>query len=212
MQNKNFIQLSNISKTYDDGYVAVKDINININNGEFVTLLGPSGCGKTTILKMLAGFELPTSGKIIVNNIDIKDLPINERPTATVFQDYALFPNMNIYQNITYGLKVMRKEISGITNQDFKDSEKVYREGIKKAANEIKKINNQQGKLLRQISKLNDLYKKYPEVESIKDMRELQYEMKEKSFLKKIKDKYGIDYHFYISRKNKNKEAFYKIR
>jgi spermidine/putrescine transport system ATP-binding protein len=104
---KNYIQLIDIKKVYDDGYIAVQDINISINKGEFVTLLGPSGCGKTTILKMLAGFEMPTNGRILVDGVDIKELPINQRPTATVFQDYALFPNMNVKQNIAYGLKVM---------------------------------------------------------------------------------------------------------
>ena len=72
MKNEIFIQIKNIRKEYSDGNVAVNNINLEIKKGEFVTILGPSGCGKTTLLKMLGGFELPTSGKILVKNIDIK--------------------------------------------------------------------------------------------------------------------------------------------
>ena len=114
MNNTPFIQLQKIAKRYDDGYLACSNININIDKGKFVTILGPSGCGKTTLLKMLAGFEMPSEGKIIVNGVDIKDLPIHMRPTATVFQDYALFPNMTIFENICYGLKIMRTELDNV--------------------------------------------------------------------------------------------------
>ena len=106
---KNFINFDHISKTYKDGTIALSNINFVINKGEFVTILGPSGCGKSTLLKIIGGFEQPTSGRLLFNDIDIKDLPINKRPTATVFQDYALFPNMNVWQNISYGLKILRK-------------------------------------------------------------------------------------------------------
>ena len=106
--NNSFIEIINVEKTYDDGFTAVSNFNLDIKKGEFVTLLGPSGCGKTTMLKMLAGFERPTHGRIIIDSMDVKNIPINKRPTATVFQDYALFPNMTIFQNISYGLKVLR--------------------------------------------------------------------------------------------------------
>ncbi|MBO7085342.1 ABC transporter ATP-binding protein [bacterium] len=106
--NNSFIEIKNVEKTYDDGFTAVSNFNLDIKKGEFVTLLGPSGCGKTTMLKMLAGFERPTHGRIIIDNMDVKNIPINKRPTATVFQDYALFPNMTIFQNISYGLKVLQ--------------------------------------------------------------------------------------------------------
>ena len=106
--NNSFIEIKNVEKTYDDGFTAVSNFNLDIKKGEFVTLLGPSGCGKTTMLKMLAGFERPTHGRIIIDGMDVKNIPINKRPTATVFQDYALFPNMTIFQNISYGLKILR--------------------------------------------------------------------------------------------------------
>lgn len=149
MVTKNFIKLENISKVYDDGYLAVENINFNINRGDFVTILGPSGCGKTTLLKMIAGFENPTSGKIIVDNVDIQNLPINQRPTATVFQDYALFPNMNVYQNIAYGLKIMRKRLNNIPKQDKREEEKVYRDAAKKAVHQIKEIDKDIEKIIK---------------------------------------------------------------
>ena len=76
-----------------------------MKRGEFVTLLGPSGCGKTTTLRMIAGFSMPTKGEILLNGKSIQDLPPYKRPVNTVFQRYALFPHMNIYNNIAFGLK-----------------------------------------------------------------------------------------------------------
>ena len=99
------IELKNITKTYDNGFTAVSDFNLYVNKGEFVTFLGPSGCGKTTTLRMIAGFELPTSGEILLNGKDIASLPPYQRPINTVFQRYALFPHMNIYENIAFGLR-----------------------------------------------------------------------------------------------------------
>jgi spermidine/putrescine transport system ATP-binding protein len=199
MNKKNYIQLVKVAKAYDDGYVAVKDININITQGEFVTLLGPSGCGKTTILKMLAGFEQPTSGKIIVDELDIKNLPVNQRPTATVFQDYALFPNMNVFENIAYGLKVMRKPLRNISDKVKERQEKIYRDAIKKAANEIKKIKNQQIELLREIVKIESQYAIHPEVMNIKDIRHLQYTTKNEYLLTRLRREQGDNANFKIS-------------
>ena len=106
---KNIIELKNICKVYDDnGFKAVDDFNLEVKRGEFVTFLGPSGCGKTTTLRMIAGFEMPSSGKILLNGEDISQLPANKRPINTVFQRYALFPHMNIYENIAFGLKLKK--------------------------------------------------------------------------------------------------------
>ena len=108
---KNIIELKNICKVYDDnGFKAVDDFNLEVKRGEFVTFLGPSGCGKTTTLRMIAGFEMPSSGKILLNGEDISQLPANKRPINTVFQRYALFPHMNIYDNIAFGLKVQKAD------------------------------------------------------------------------------------------------------
>lgn len=107
MAKEKIIELINVSKQYDDTTV-VGNFNLYINKGEFVTFLGPSGCGKTTTLRMIAGFELPTSGKILLNNQDITQIPPHKRPVNTVFQRYALFPHLDVYDNIAFGLKLKR--------------------------------------------------------------------------------------------------------
>lgn len=83
-------------------------MNLDIESGYFYTLLGPSGCGKTTILKLIAGFEQPNEGQIIYKNQSIEKLPANKRRVNTVFQDYALFPHLNVYENIAFGLRLKK--------------------------------------------------------------------------------------------------------
>ena len=102
------LSLKNIYKVYPNGFNAVKDFNLEIEDKEFIIFVGPSGCGKTTTLRMIAGFELPTDGQILLNGEDISQLPANKRPINTVFQRYALFPHMNIYENIAFGLKLKK--------------------------------------------------------------------------------------------------------
>jgi iron(III) transport system ATP-binding protein len=87
---------------------AVDDVSINIEKGQFVTLLGPSGCGKTTTLRLIAGFEFPTSGRILLDGARLDDVPPNRRDMAMVFQSYAIFPHLNVFENIAYGLKVRK--------------------------------------------------------------------------------------------------------
>lgn len=103
--NDIIIELKNVNKSYSDKPV-VKNLSLAIRRGEFVTLLGPSGCGKTTTLRMIAGFEQPTSGKVYFNGEDITELPPHKRALNTVFQRYALFPHLNVFGNIAYGLKL----------------------------------------------------------------------------------------------------------
>ena len=103
--NENIIELKHLTKKFEDGFLAVSDFNLEVKKGEFVTFLGPSGCGKTTTLRMIAGFDLPTEGQILLNSRDITKLPPYQRPINTVFQRYALFPHMNIYENIAFGLR-----------------------------------------------------------------------------------------------------------
>ncbi len=103
------IELVGVSKGYDGAQV-IDNINFYVRKGEFVTLLGPSGCGKTTTLRMIAGFELPDEGKILLNGEDISLLPPNKRPVNTVFQKYALFPHLNVFDNVAFGLKLKRVE------------------------------------------------------------------------------------------------------
>ncbi len=111
---KKLIELRNVTKTYD-GSAVVDNINLYINENEFITLLGPSGCGKTTTLRMIGGFEKPDSGEIILNGEIVNELPPYERPINTVFQRYALFPHLNVFDNIAFGLKnqkVPKEEIA----------------------------------------------------------------------------------------------------
>ena len=105
--SETLIELKNVKKSFD-GNVVIDDFSLSVKKGEFVTFLGPSGCGKTTILRMLGGFELPTSGTILLDGKDISMLPPNMRPINTVFQKYALFPHLNVYDNIAFGLKLKK--------------------------------------------------------------------------------------------------------
>ena len=107
-ENNVIISLQHVSKVFDKTFTAVDDVNLDIKKGEFVTLLGPSGCGKTTTLRMIAGFDIPTSGKIYLNGKDITNLPPYQRPVNTVFQHYALFPNLDVYDNVAFGLKLKK--------------------------------------------------------------------------------------------------------
>lgn len=102
------ITLDHVKKSYDGKSNVIEDFSLEINEGEFVTFLGPSGCGKTTILRMIGGFETPTAGLISLQGEDISKLPPNLRPVNTVFQKYALFPHLNVYDNIAFGLKLKR--------------------------------------------------------------------------------------------------------
>ncbi len=102
------IELQKIQKCYTGDTAVIDGFSLTIKKGEFVTFLGPSGCGKTTILRMIGGFESPTSGKILLHGEDISRMPANQRPINTVFQKYALFPHLNIYDNIAFGLKLKK--------------------------------------------------------------------------------------------------------
>ncbi|MFN8160215.1 MAG: ABC transporter ATP-binding protein [Solirubrobacterales bacterium] len=102
------VELERVTKRFDE-LVAVDDVSLQVGQGEFFTLLGPSGCGKTTTLRMVAGFERPTSGRLLIEGTDVASLPPYKRPTNTVFQSYALFPHMSVEENVGFGLK--RKKV-----------------------------------------------------------------------------------------------------
>ncbi len=101
------VELRNIVKRFDQNTV-VQNLNLGINAGEFLTFLGPSGCGKTTTLRMIAGFESPTSGQIILDGVEVQNYPAYERNVNTVFQNYALFPHLNCFENVAFGLRVKK--------------------------------------------------------------------------------------------------------
>ena len=107
MEKKVIINLTDISKSYD-GELILDHINLQIHDKEFVTLLGPSGCGKTTTLRIIGGFETPDTGNVYFDGKDVKDVPPHQRPVNTVFQKYALFPHLNVFENIAFGLRLKK--------------------------------------------------------------------------------------------------------
>ncbi len=102
--NDAYIRLENLSKHFGP-VVAVEHVELTISGGEFFSLLGASGCGKTTLLRMLAGFESPTGGEVYIDNVPMSGVPPHKRPTNMVFQNYAIFPHLNVRRNIAYGLR-----------------------------------------------------------------------------------------------------------
>ena len=133
------IEFKNIEIKYGN-FTAIKDLNLDIKEGEFFTFLGPSGCGKTTTLRSLVGFLTPIAGKIVVDGVDITDKPVEKREIGMVFQSYALFPTMTVYDNIAFGLKV----------------KKLSKDEIKKKVYEVaKKIEINETQLFRNVSELS---------------------------------------------------------
>lgn len=114
--SESIIQIKNVSKVYGGKVKAVDDVSIDIKKGEFFALLGPSGCGKTTLLRMLAGFETPTEGQLLIDGQDMAGIAPNHRPVNMVFQSYAVFPHMTVFDNVAYGLK-----IQSVSNTEIKE-------------------------------------------------------------------------------------------
>ncbi|PLR96508.1 ABC transporter ATP-binding protein [Bacillus sp. T33-2] len=108
MTNTAIIQFKNVTKQYDNDPAVLDDVSFEIERGKFYTLLGPSGCGKTTILRLIAGFTEASEGEIYFNGEKINDVPANKRQVNTVFQDYALFPHLNVFENVAFGLRIKK--------------------------------------------------------------------------------------------------------
>ena len=151
------IEIVNLSRQFDDGVVAVDNISFYVRKGEFITFLGPSGCGKTTTLRMIAGFDKPSSGQILLNGQDISHLPPNKRPINTVFQKYALFPHLNIYENIAYGLKLKRFEVTykDKNGKEVKRIEKLKKSEISAKVEKALKMVDLEGFEKRSVSTLS---------------------------------------------------------
>ena len=131
MEEKKLIQFQNIVKDFD-GTLVLKGINLDIYENEFVTLLGPSGCGKTTLLRILGGFLNQSEGHVIFDGEDITDVPPYKRELNTVFQKYALFPHMNVYDNIAFGLKIKKMSKDVIEQKVLKMLKLIGLEGYEK--------------------------------------------------------------------------------
>ncbi len=156
-ESDNIIELIDISRRFEDGVYAVSNVNLSIKKGEFVTFLGPSGCGKTTTLRMIAGFDKPTEGKILLNGKDISNMPPNKRPINTVFQRYALFPHLNVYDNIAFGLKLkkMRVTYQDNTGKTFEKVEKLTRGEINEKVEKALKMVDLEGFEKRSVATLS---------------------------------------------------------
>ena len=118
------IELKNVEIRYGD-FVAVDNLNLTINEGEFFTFLGPSGCGKTTTLRALAGFNIPSKGQVVIDGRDVTEAPVEKRQIGMVFQSYALFPTMTVYENIAFGLKVRKMKADEIKRRVDEVAEKI---------------------------------------------------------------------------------------
>ena len=145
--SENIIELVDLTRVFEDGMVAVDKVNLKVKKGEFVTFLGPSGCGKTTTLRMIAGFYKPTSGKILLNGQDISGLPPHKRPVNTVFQRYALFPHLNVADNVAFGLKLKKYKVTyeRADGSSFSRIEKLSKNEIAEKVNRALKIVDLEG-------------------------------------------------------------------
>ena len=157
MSVENIIELKGIKKRFEDNFEAVKDFNLQVKKGEFVTFLGPSGCGKTTTLRMIAGFDIPTEGQILLNGKEISQLPPNKRPINTVFQRYALFPHLNIFDNIAFGLKLKTKTVTyqNAAGETLTRQEKLTKEEIREKVSHALQIVDLEGFEKRSIATLS---------------------------------------------------------
>lgn len=127
------ISIRNVTKRFPGApTAAVDDVSLDIKRGEFFVLLGPSGCGKTTLLRMIAGFEVPTEGQILIDGQDMAKVPPNKRPVNMVFQSYAVFPHMTVEQNVGYGLKIAKVPAAEIRERVAEALELVKLGGLEK--------------------------------------------------------------------------------
>lgn len=189
---KELIRLDNISKSFGDNHV-LEGLALSINENEFVTILGPSGCGKTTLLRIIGGFEMPDSGHVFFDGKDITDVPANERHVNTVFQNYALFPHMNVGDNVAFGLRV-----SGTPESDIKKRVRDALEMVKLGGYENRTIDKLSGGQQQRVAMARAIVNR-PQVLlldeplgalDLKLRQEMQYE------LVRIKNELGITFLF----------------
>jgi spermidine/putrescine transport system ATP-binding protein len=139
VKNQNIIELHNITVSFD-GETVLDDLDLSIKDGEFVTFLGASGCGKTTTLRVIAGFISPDHGDVFFDGARINDLPPHKRQVNTIFQRYALFPHLNVYDNVAFGLKV-----AGVKKEQIREKVEEMLEMVNMKAFAQRKIHNLSG-------------------------------------------------------------------
>lgn len=171
---KVIIELVNLVKQYDDKTI-LKEMNLSIKKGEFLTLLGPSGSGKTTALRLIAGFEWPTRGEIKIDGYDVKDLPAHKRPTKTIFQDYALFPHLNVEGNIKYGLKLSKIRKENISQYKLDKVNQLKKNWIKEAKSKMNKLDQDQECYNKTLSKVKTTTKKHKKAQKWMDNSDFTY-------------------------------------
>ena len=144
---KEIVKLNNISKSYIDDKYVIKDCTLPVYEGEFLTILGPSGCGKTTILRMISGLDMVSSGTIYLDGVDVTKIDASKRPVNAIFQNFALFPHMTVEDNISYGLK-----IKGVPKQEIKERLKEMLELVKLTGYEKRKPHELSGGQQQRVS------------------------------------------------------------
>ena len=154
MEDNYIITLEHLSKSFGDSLI-VDDLNLSIKKGEFVTFLGPSGCGKTTTLRMISGFEMPNKGRVLLNGKDVTKLPPYKRPINTVFQRYALFPHLDVYDNVAFGLKLKKNSIQVKKKINLFDYFKKRKEI--KFSDFVKNLFSKNPTLIKEVTKLKHL-------------------------------------------------------
>ena len=185
VQNDKIITVKNVTKIFDKTNVVVDDISFYIRKGEFVTILGPSGCGKTTTLRMIAGFDIPTSGDILLNGEDITSIPPYKRPINTVFQRYALFPHLDVYENVAFGLRLKRVPLP-LVDKEGNPVLKVNKAKIKDLRAKIKLLSNDN--IIDEVEKTQRIAALEEEIQKTLDNPEQAYKYK-KLTEKEIDDK-----------------------
>lgn len=160
MKKINIIELKNIEKNFGNKEV-LKKISLQISEGEFVTLLGPSGSGKTTALRLIGGFDWPTRGEVKFNGVDVKELPPYKRFTNTIFQNYALFPHLNVLKNVQYGLRLKRYQLEDIPKSKYTLLAKREKKWALHAKTKMEELDKKQEQALKVISETNKNSRKY---------------------------------------------------
>ncbi|ONI41487.1 spermidine/putrescine ABC transporter ATP-binding protein [Candidatus Epulonipiscium fishelsonii] len=189
----NIVDIIDLTKTFEDGVSVLKDINLSIKKNEFLTLLGPSGCGKTTLLRILGGFAEPTEGKVLFEGKNVVGTPPYKRRVNTVFQKYALFPHLNVAENIAFGLNIKKKEKSYIKEKVSEMLELVNLEGF-----EGRKVDSLSGGQQQRIAIARALVNE-PEVLLLDEplgALDLKLRKGMQTELKKIQQKLGITFIF----------------